>query len=62
VRGARAGAVVWVLTIQYFVVQVAVAVDWSHAYSWSENTISDLGNTRCGRYDGRPVCSRRCIP
>jgi hypothetical membrane protein len=56
-RGARCGPVLWLLTVQYFVVQVVVAGASSDPYSWSENTISDLGNTACGRYGGRPVCS-----
>jgi hypothetical membrane protein len=55
--GARCGPVLWLTSAQYFAVQVAVAADWSGRYSWSANTISDLGNTRCATYSGRPVCS-----
>jgi hypothetical membrane protein len=43
--------------VQYFIVQVVVAGASTVGYSWSGNTISDLGNTRCARYSGRPVCS-----
>lgn len=38
-------------------VQVIVATAWKAPYSISQNTISDLGNTVCGAYGGRPVCS-----
>jgi hypothetical membrane protein len=41
----------------HFAVQVAVAAAWARGYGWGGNTISDLGNTRCARYSGRPVCS-----
>jgi hypothetical membrane protein len=56
-RGARAGPILWLLTVQYFVVQVIVAAAWAHPYSVSGNAISDLGNTRCGTFGGRAVCS-----
>jgi hypothetical membrane protein len=40
-----------VATLQYAVVQVAVAAAWHHPpYSWLGNYISDLGNTACGRF------------
>lgn len=52
-----AGPVLWFLSVQYFVVQVVVAAASTARYSWSENTISDLGDTRCGVYGGRSVCS-----
>jgi hypothetical membrane protein len=53
------GAFFWVLSIQYYIVQISVALAW-HAipqYSWAKNTISDLGNTNCGAYGSRLVCS-----
>lgn len=56
-RRTRSGAVLWLLSVQYFAVQVAVAAVWTRGYGWGGNTISDLGNTRCARYSGRPVCS-----
>jgi hypothetical membrane protein len=36
-----------------------VAATWavSNSYSWSHNSISDLGNTHCGLYGSRLVCS-----
>jgi hypothetical membrane protein len=43
--------------IQYFAVQLLVALRWSPPYSVSRDTISDLGNTACGTWNGRYVCS-----
>jgi hypothetical membrane protein len=54
-----AGAILWLLSIQYYVVQIITANDWagSNSYSWANNTISDLANTHCGMYGDRLVCS-----
>ena len=43
--------------LQYYVVQLIVALAWRVPYSWNGNTISDLGNTMCGKYGSRVVCS-----
>ena len=52
------GPAVWMLTVEYLVTQVIVASVWHNpGYSWRLNTISDLGNTVCGLYSGRFVCS-----
>lgn len=51
------GPVFWMLSAQYFVVQVVVARAWTTSYNWRLNTISDLGNTNCGAYGARFVCS-----
>lgn len=51
------GPIVWILSVQYFVAQIIAASVWSPAYSWTNNLISDLGNTLCGPYLGRMVCS-----
>jgi hypothetical membrane protein len=51
------GPLLYVSSIQYFLVQFLVSLRWSPAYSLSRDTISDLGNTACGRFNGRPVCS-----
>jgi hypothetical membrane protein len=58
-RGYYLGACLWVLSLQYYITQVVVAASWSkdHGYNWANNTISDLGNTRCGVYGSRLVCS-----
>lgn len=51
------GPLVWVLSIEYFIVQIVAASAWKFPYSWRFNTISDLGNTICGNQSGRQVCS-----
>jgi hypothetical membrane protein len=51
------GPVMWMLTVEYFILQLIVARAWVYPYSIANNTISDLGNTACGIYDGRYVCS-----
>lgn len=51
------GPIMWMLSIQYFVVQIVVARAFLVQYSLANNTISDLGNTDCSLYSGRYVCS-----
>jgi hypothetical membrane protein len=51
------GPMIWILCIQYFIAQLVVARAWSTPYSLLHNPISDLGNTACGLYSGRFVCS-----
>jgi len=51
------GPLIYVLCLQYLVVQPIVAAAWPQTYNWSSNLISDLGNTACGQYSGRYVCS-----
>ena len=51
------GPIMWILSVQYFIVQLIVAKAWSMPYSLASNTISDLGNTYCGIYSGRYICS-----
>ncbi|PWD51786.1 DUF998 domain-containing protein [Serinibacter arcticus] len=57
----RVGALLWILTLAYWPLQVLVAGRWPEPYSWSANYISDLGATLCGTVtdDGpaRAVCS-----
>lgn len=60
----RLGAVCWMLTVVYFLVQPVVAAAWDPAYSFADNTISDLGNARCATSDdswrpGTYLCSPR---
>ncbi len=50
------GPLIWMLSIQYYIIQVVVAMAWTSPYSLLRNTISDLGNTACGSYGGRFVC------
>ena len=56
-RYPRLGFVLYMTSAQYFAVQAVVASGWSPPYSLRTNTISDLGNTGCGRFNARPVCS-----
>jgi hypothetical membrane protein len=51
------GPAFYALSIQYFLAQLIVAHQWAFPYSLSRNTISDLGNTACGLYGSRLVCS-----
>ncbi|HUD10203.1 MAG TPA: DUF998 domain-containing protein [Candidatus Saccharimonadales bacterium] len=51
------GPTMWILSVQYFIIQIIVARAWASPYSILNNTISDLGNTSCGIYAGRDVCS-----
>jgi hypothetical membrane protein len=51
------GPAVWISSIQYFAVQLIAALAFTNHYSWRFNTISDLGNTACGPYGNRLVCS-----
>lgn len=51
------GPTFWILSIQYFLTTIIVARDWHPRYSFAQNTISDLGNTACGAYGSRQVCS-----
>lgn len=51
------GPLIWVLSIQYFVLTAVAAAAWPTGYSWRFNLISDLGNTACGNYASRYVCS-----
>jgi hypothetical membrane protein len=51
------GPIVWLLNVQYFLVQIVVAAAWNPSYSWHLDAISDLGATSCGQFDGRNVCS-----
>lgn len=51
------GPVFWIVSLQYFITMTIVGMFWPTHYSIFTNTISDLGNTACGVYDGRYVCS-----
>jgi hypothetical membrane protein len=53
----KLGPVLYATSIQYFAIQLFVALKWTPPYSLSRDTISDLGNTACGTWNGRYVCS-----
>jgi hypothetical membrane protein len=56
-RHPAIGPLLCIASIQYFVLQLVVALQWSPPYSISRNTVSDLGVTTCGRFNARYVCS-----
>lgn len=56
-RHPRWAPLLYVSSIQYFLFQFLVSLRWSPSYSLSTDTISDLGNAACGRFNGRYVCS-----
>ncbi len=51
------GPWLYVASVQFYVVQVLVALRFSPGYSVADNAISDLGNTSCGAWNGGHVCS-----
>jgi hypothetical membrane protein len=53
----KLGPILYLAGIQYFAAQLLAALRWSPPYSISLDTISDLGNTACGTWNGRYVCS-----
>lgn len=55
---ARLGALAWVLTVQFLVVEAVVQGTWNQPYDRNTFYISDLGAVTCfDRPDGRAVCS-----
>jgi hypothetical membrane protein len=46
----RIGAIIWILSIQFFIIQIIVQSAWTTPFSLKTNYISDLGNTICGPY------------
>lgn len=56
-RVFRAGAVLWICTLQYFIVEAVVIRAWPGRYSLARNVISDLGALGCHRTGPHPVCS-----
>lgn len=56
-RYSLVGPAFWIASLQYFLTMSVVGMNWATHYSVLQNTISDLGNTACGIYDGRYVCS-----
>lgn len=51
------GPLVYILSVEFFVVQLVAASAWKLPYSWRLNTISDLGRAACGLQDGYYICS-----
>ena len=58
----RWGATPWILAALVYPMQAIAAAQWPQAYSWTANTISDLGVTACRTFDAgtrveRYICS-----
>jgi hypothetical membrane protein len=53
----KLGPLLFISGIQYFLIQIIVGSRFSPTYSLAHNTISDLGNTSCGLFNDRPICS-----
>jgi hypothetical membrane protein len=51
------GPLFWIVSLQFFITQFLVALTWPLPYSITKNAISDLGNTACGNFSDRYVCS-----
>jgi hypothetical membrane protein len=51
------GPTIWILCVQYYAIQYIVGKAWTTHYSLKHNAISDLGNTACGLFSDRYVCS-----
>ena len=56
-RHPRLGPLLYSSAIQYFLVQILVGIRFSPHYSLTRNTISDLGNSSCGIFNNRQICS-----
>jgi hypothetical membrane protein len=58
-RSVHHGAILWLAaTIQFLVAMIAAQLAWTNpSYSLARNPISDLGNTSCGIFSSRDVCS-----
>lgn len=44
------GAISWLSSIQFFIIQLVVQLAWTTPYSLRHNYISDLGNTACSDF------------
>jgi len=51
------GPAFYAVSLQLFLTQWFVASRWPTQYSYAANVISDLGNTACGQFGDRYVCS-----
>jgi hypothetical membrane protein len=58
----RAGAIFWVLSLQFFVVQAIVQSAWTTPFSLAHNMISDLGRVTCGPLFRAPGIDVACSP
>lgn len=59
---ALLGAVAWILTLQFFVVQGVVQAAWTTPFSLAHNMISDLARETCGPLSRAPGIDVACSP
>lgn len=57
-----AGAVAWILSLQFFVAQGVVQSAWTTPFSLAHNMISDLGRETCGVLSRAPGIDVACSP
>ena len=57
-----AGAVAWILSLQFFVAQGVVQSVWTTPFSLAHNMISDLGRETCGVLSRAPGIDVACSP
>jgi hypothetical membrane protein len=58
----RAGAIAWMLTLQFFVMQGVVQAAWPTPFSLAHNMISDLARETCGPLYRAPGIDVACSP
>ena len=58
----RAGAIAWMLTLQFFVMQGVVQSAWPTPFSLAHNMISDLARETCGPLYRAPGIEVACSP
>ena len=56
------GAIVWILALQFFVVQGIVMAAWTTPFSLAHNMISDLARETCGPLFRAPGIEVACSP
>jgi hypothetical membrane protein len=56
------GALAWILTLQFFVVQGIVQAAWTTPFSLAHNMISDLARETCGPLSRAPGIDVACSP
>lgn len=56
-RRAAVGTVLWMLCVQFMVVEQIVSRGWDGTYSFAYNYVSDLGAVNCDLQHGMTVCS-----
>jgi hypothetical membrane protein len=57
-----AGAIAWILALQFFVIQGVVQAAWTTPFSLAHNMISDLARETCGPLSRAPGIDVACSP